>query len=106
MGAIHDRTNPSVKARVTSDGELLIIGGDVDGSIVTIEPGLTTAMENDSMGMAIYIGYTAAGTAKSVTGWRIQKFTYTNNVVTDIQWADGVSTFTKIWDSRATYTYS
>lgn len=53
----------------------------------------------------IYRGEAAAASAESAAVWRIQKFTISGDDVT-VLWADGVSTFTKIWNNRLTYTYS
>jgi hypothetical protein len=53
----------------------------------------------------IYRAEALAGSANSAAVWRIQKITISGSVIT-IQWADGVSTFTKVWNDRATYTYS
>lgn len=56
---------------------------------------------------AVYIGYAAPGTAKSAAAWQIRKITYdSNNNITDIQFASGVNDYTKVWDDRATYSYS
>lgn len=52
-----------------------------------------------------YVGNAQLGTAASSAGWQIQKVSVSGNVTT-ISWADGVDSFTKIWDNRATYTYS
>lgn len=53
-----------------------------------------------------YIGVAPAGTAKSAAGWMIKKLSYSGSDLTDIQFADGVLTFTKVWNDRATYSYS
>ena len=66
----------------------------------------TTAIEYDISDNPIYIGEAKAGTAKNVTGWRIKKLTYSGSNCTDIQWADGTPAFSKIYDSRAGYSYS
>ena len=52
-----------------------------------------------------YIGNCAVGSAGDTSKaiWRIQKVDSTSG--TKITYADGVSTFTKIWANRATYTY-
>lgn len=56
---------------------------------------------------AIYIGSAKPGTAVSASAWAIQKLTYDGNGnVTDVQWAGGVSDATKVWNSRASYSYS
>lgn len=56
----------------------------------------------------LYLGEAEPGYATSVAKWRIKKFTYdsgTNNV-SEVNWASGNDNFDKIWDDRATYTYS
>lgn len=53
----------------------------------------------------IYRAEALAGSAEGSAVWRIQKITISGDDVT-IQWADGVSTFTKIWTNRLSYTYS
>jgi len=57
--------------------------------------------------LLIYRGLAEPGTATSAAAWRICKYIYdANGNVTQIDWADGVNTFTKIWDSRDGYSYS
>ena len=66
-----------------------------------------TAMENDSNGRAVYIGYAMPGSAKSSARWQIRKITYdSNGFITDIQFASGELEFNKIWENRAIYIYS
>jgi len=52
-----------------------------------------------------YIGQAEPGTAISAGTWRIKKIIIAG-ALTTIAWADGVGTFTKVWDDRASYTYS
>lgn len=67
----------------------------------------TTAIEYDGNNNAIYVGEAAPGTAKSTAAWRIKYLTYdANNNCTDVQWASGNAAFDKIWDDRATFSYS
>lgn len=55
----------------------------------------------------IYIGESQPGSSTSAAVWRIKMLTYNaSNMVTDIKWAGGTSAFTKIWDSRTSYTYN
>jgi len=57
--------------------------------------------------LLIYYGLAEPGTAASAAGWRIRKYTYdANGNVTQIDWADGVNTFNKIWNDRYSYSYS
>lgn len=70
---------------------------------------LTKKMENYSSGQPKYIGEAMPGTATSEVKWRIRKMEYDNGTdqpPTGETWADGVSTFTKEWDERDSYTYS
>jgi hypothetical protein len=53
----------------------------------------------------IYIGKAQPGTGMDEPYWQIKKLTWSGSTVTDIQFADKVSTFTKTWNDRATYTY-
>ena len=54
----------------------------------------------------IYIGEATPGKLTSVAVWRIKKLTYVGGMVTEVKWASGTLEFDKIWDNRATYTYS
>ena len=65
----------------------------------------TTKMEYTGNNV-IYVGEAQPGSSTSAVVWRIKKFTYSGNFVTDIKWAGGTSAFNKIWDSRTSYTYS
>jgi len=74
-----------------------------------VTPLLTKKMANQSSGQPTYIGEAMPGTATSTAKWRIRKMEYDdgdNMPPTGETWADGVSTFTKSWDLRATYVYS
>lgn len=56
---------------------------------------------------AIYIGWADPGQPTTAARWKIQKLTYNgDNLVTDVQWANGVPHFNFVWDNRASYTYS
>jgi len=54
----------------------------------------------------IYIAKAQAGTLVSESFWQILKLTWDGSNCTDVKWADGVTTFTKVYNDRATYTYS
>lgn len=53
-----------------------------------------------------YVGRSAPGTPTSEAKWRIEKYTYDGNKITDIKWAKGNAEFDKVWNDRATYDYS
>lgn len=59
----------------------------------------------DTVGTTKYIGEASPGTATSAALWRIKLVDLTDEDI-EIQWADGVGTFTKVWDDRAGYSYS
>ena len=52
-----------------------------------------------------YVGYSEPGTADSEAAWHILKLGYTGNNVTSVKFADGTTTYSKVWDNRATYSY-
>lgn len=59
-----------------------------------------------------HIGEALPGTSEATASWRIKRLTYdgSNNVIA-IDWADGVATFSKVWNDGVgtdytTYTYS
>lgn len=66
---------------------------------------LKKRFENNASGQVIYVGFALPGTATSSAAWAIKKLTYDGFYITQEDWADGVNTFTKVWDDRATYTY-
>lgn len=53
-----------------------------------------------------YIGEALPGTANSAATWRIFRLDETNDPDLEIRWADGTADFDKVWDDRASYTYS
>jgi len=57
-------------------------------------------------GSISYIGKASPSTSVSASGWQIQKVDESETPDITITWADGVSTFTKIWNNRLTYNYS
>ena len=78
---------------------------DISEEPDTVE--LITAIEYDTDDDPIYIGESAPSSLKSASVWRIKKVIYdTSKNPIDIQYADGTSTLSKIWDDRASYTYS
>jgi len=62
-------------------------------------------IENDGNGAPIYIGKAAPGSAESAAVWQIQKLTYTNGAVTEINFADGSPAFCKSWTLRSSGGY-
>lgn len=67
-----------------------------------------TMYDFDAAGTYIYTGEAAPGTATSAPSWRISKVNLdaSSGNPTSKLWADGVSTFTKVWDNHASYGYT
>lgn len=53
-----------------------------------------------------YIGEALPGSLQEDPVWRIKKLDEGGTPPLQIEWADGTSDFDKVWDDRATYTYS
>lgn len=51
-----------------------------------------------------YVGQAAPGSSAAAAVWRIKRIDSTSGII--ITWADGNDAFDKIWNDRATYTYS
>ena len=61
----------------------------------------------NSDGQPIYEGFAPPGSATTEAVWAIKKTTYdSNGSVLTVRWADGVTTFSKVWDDRASYDYT
>ena len=53
----------------------------------------------------MYRGEAEPGTPASSPLWRIRKITIAPDGDVSEKWADGVATFTKVWDDRSSYQY-
>lgn len=53
-----------------------------------------------------YVGRALAGTSVASAGWQIYRIDDSAAPDFDILYADGVTTYTKVWNSRSGYTYS
>lgn len=82
------------------------ISVNTSGQMETTDAAYTIARSYDGSGNLQYEGFAAPGTLTSVATWMIRKYTWDGSNCTNVQYASGVSTFTKEWDDRATYTYS
>ena len=75
----------------------------LEGEIVGSSSGYQTyADEVDASNT--YVGESAPGVAVTTAAWRIKKVVVAGTITT-VKYADGVSTFTKIWNSRTGYSY-
>lgn len=63
-------------------------------------------LEYDASNHIIYQGWAQPGQADTDITWRIRKFTYSGDNVTNIQFATGSPAFAFQWTARASYTYS
>ena len=54
----------------------------------------------------VYRGYAHPGYGTNEARWLIFKTTYNGTVIASDLCADGELDFTKVWDDRATYTYT
>jgi hypothetical protein len=52
----------------------------------------------------VYVGQAARLSPESSPVWRIKKVDSTTDTA-KVSWADGVTTYTKVWDDRTSYTY-
>ena len=84
-----------------SDGNQLDDFGSKQYKILTSD---VSGGTND--GEIEYVGWAEPNSTTSSASWRICKLTYTTAGNPKQIWADGVATFSKIWDSKATYTYT
>ena len=73
-------------------------GGDISGGGGTTSTTYQTNM--DDTGTYLYVGEAAPGTADSAASWRIKRVSDT-----EVKFADGVATFTKVWNNRVGYSY-
>ena len=53
-----------------------------------------------------YRGSAVPGTATTAAGWRIARVTISADGDSTEEWASGNALFTKVWNDRASYTYS
>jgi|SRR3972149_1735765 len=101
-------------------------GGTINNNVITLD--FNTTSMNDGDDLQIFIDYQNSGIQKtkiideastdiiyvgeaSIGGnvasavWRISKLN-TTSTITSLLWADGNAAYNKIWNDRATYTYS
>jgi hypothetical protein len=78
----------------------------MSGTLRPEDEALTTVYDYDGSGNPIYCGRALVGTAKSAAAWQIKKFTFTGSNLTDIQFAGNDASFSKVWNSRLSYSYA
>lgn len=68
-------------------------------------------VENNADEQPVYVGEAAPGMLNSDAGWRIYKYEYVINPATGdilsgtVRYANGTTSFDKIWDNRTEYEY-
>jgi hypothetical protein len=67
-------------------------------------PDYTTQVDDAGSGVT-YIGQAQPGTLVADASWKIKKVTETGDDL-KVEYADGTKDFDKVWNDRATYTYS
>lgn len=93
----------------TISQEVTIVVSGQQGPPGIPESELTYAERVDFVGTTlIYRGEATPGTLDSSPSWRIRRLTINPASDDDVttEWADGVSSFTKVWDNRASLVYS
>lgn len=74
-------------------------------AIVTLDLSNVEALRSVVSGDTTTIGYALPGTLNAESKWKIKQVVVSGGVTT-ITYAEGNGNFDKIWDDRATYTYS
>lgn len=75
--------------------------------ILTLDGAYTTYISQDASDFDQYIGIAKPGSATSSALWQIKKISYSaTSKVASITWAGGNDLFDKIWDNRASLSYS
>ena len=69
--------------------------------------GSLTVRIDYSDGNITYVGYAVPGSSEDEAKWQIRKFEYdaSGNLIA-VKFAEGTVGFDKIWNNRASYTYS
>jgi len=79
-----------------------IVGGDISVSSVAVEEKSVIDIVSNEL---IYFGYATIGSNENTASWKIIKMTIIGSIIKS-EYAQGVSTYTNIWDDRTTYSYS
>lgn len=80
------------------------VGGKKALDVATSSTALTVLVDEPSSTLT-YVGVAQPGTATSAASWQIKRI-LVSGAVTQIQFASGNSLFDKIWDNRASLSYS
>ena len=107
IGFTDDATDIGVTVEAIDLNVTLLRQGE-QGAAGVSEDEMTFAQQVDftNDGNTIYRAEAAVGSSVSSAVWRIRKIDIAGDDDTVVTWADGVDTFSKVWDDRLTYTYS
>ena len=79
---------------------------DERGGLISFYTNDTVLYQINDNGDPVYMGRAKPGSLASSPCWQIRKFSYSGISLISIQWASGTAIYDKVWDDRATYTYS
>lgn len=63
-------------------------------------------VDRDGSGRILYVGYASPNAKKSDPVWQIEKYFYDSWGFIESAFADDDNTISKVWDDRATYSYT
>lgn len=96
----------NIQVAVQGTPDVNLASSDITLDINDISTQYTILTTDNGSDRIEYVGWATPGTATSASTWRIAKLSYTVGGNPLLKWADGVTTFTKEWDEKGTYTYS
>lgn len=83
-----------------------VVGTVTISGTVTANPTYYITQYDDAGSSIIYIGKALPGSSTASASWQIQRMDESSTPDFNVKFADGTAAFTKIWDNRATYSYS
>lgn len=83
-------------------GEAVVVTQGTSPWIVS--SGLYNVFLDEASATITYVGEAEPGTSAASALWRIKRLDSTSGLL--ITWADGDSDFDKVWNDRASYSYS
>lgn len=75
------------------------------GTGCVVETGSLITLVDEASATVTYVGYASPGTLEASSTWKIQKITISGSITT-VLFAEGDDNFDKVWNDRASYTYS
>ena len=94
---------PSSASGLT-DAELRATPVPVSGTVTSSLPGPYVLLLEEASSTITYIGEADPGTATSAASWRIKRLDSTSGLA--VKYGGGVTTFSQVWDDRASLSYS